>query len=101
MKSAMDNFLSSDGSSAMEGDEGMDLDSVGEMFDEGGADPLMDALSSAGFDVDEEKASRIRAILEETPNDMEGEEHEAEETPGMEKAEHAGVAPSGMEKLKR
>jgi hypothetical protein len=95
MKEAFDKFLET-GSAEDTGEEGMDLDSVGSMFDEGATDPLMDALSSAGFEVDDEKAQRIRAILEETPEDMEGEEHESAETPGMEKAEHAGVSPRGM-----
>jgi hypothetical protein len=88
MKAAFDQFLET--GDAAQGEEGMNLESVGGMFEEGGdemGDPLMDALESAGYSVDPEKAERIRAILEENSEEegMEGEEG----------GESAGVMPQG------
>ncbi len=89
MKAALDQFLET--GDAKQEDQGMDLDAVGGMFEEGAEapDPLMDALASAGFDVDPEKAERIRAILEENTEEegMEEMEEEGEES--------AGVMPQG------
>lgn len=94
MKEALDKFLAGGAGGGDEAGGEMDMESVGSMFGEEGADPLMDALSSAGYaDIDEGKLAKIRAILDEKPGEPGA--FGGKETPEEEAAE-AGVAPRGM-----
>lgn len=100
MKSAMDSFLKGSkpaGGMEMEGADDAELDS---MFGEEGPeeeDPLMQALQTAGYPVDEAKLGKIRAILDE------GGEEGGEAFGGTESAEEeaaeaemgGGLVPAG------
>jgi len=102
MKKAFDSYLSG-GKEDLAGAKGgapdpAEFDSLfGESEEEGmDEDPLMSALASAGFEVDESKLMQIRSILEPTG---EAEPLAGEETPeeeAMEAGMGGGKVPSAM-----
>jgi hypothetical protein len=100
MKAAMNDFLkggpAAPAAKPSPSDSEMDSMFGGDPMDsgEGAEDPLMEALQTAGFPVDEGKLSQIRAILEAP---AEGDDmNPADDVGGMEGGPEIGGGPSGI-----